>query len=198
MRECKSEYYENLLKENKNNPSGLWKTLNELISRNIKSSAPSSIITDGIEHKNTKSMSSLFNKFFTSIGITLANTIKQKCTQSQSPGNPPLGVNSTFKFQEIQVTSVLKNLSKLKTNKSTGLDRITARLLKDAAAVIAPSLTQIFNLSLSSSTLPQIWKNGRVTPIFKSGERSNMSNYRPITVLPTLSKILERFVYTQI
>ena len=123
---------------------------------------------------------------------------KQKCRQSQSPGNPPPGVNSTFKFQEIQITSVLKNLSKLKTNKSTGLDRITARLLKDAAVVIAPSLTQIFNLSLSSSTFPQIWKNGRVTPIFKSGERSDMSNYRPITVLPTLSKILERFVHTQI
>jgi hypothetical protein len=47
------------------------------------------------------------------------------------------GVNSTFKFQEIQITSVLKNLSKLKMNKSTGLDHITARLLKDAAAVIA-------------------------------------------------------------
>jgi hypothetical protein len=61
--------------------------------------------------------------------------------------NPPCaGDNSTFKFQEIQVMSVLKNLSNLKTNKSTGLDRITARLLKDAAAVIAPSLTQIFKL----------------------------------------------------
>ena len=143
-------------------------------------------------------MSSLFNKFFTNIRITLANAIKQKCRQSQSPGNPPPGVNSTFKFQEIQITSVLKNLSKLKTNKSTGLDRITARLLKDAAVVIAPSLTQIFNLSLSSSTFPQIWKNGRVTPIFKSGERSDMTNYRPITVLPILSKILERFVHTQI
>jgi hypothetical protein len=63
VRECKSQYYENLIKENKNNPFGLWKTLNELTSRNIKSSAPSSIITEGIEHKNTKSMSSLFNKF---------------------------------------------------------------------------------------------------------------------------------------
>ena len=84
--------------------------------------------------------------------------IKLKCTQSQSPGNRPPGVNSTFKFQEIQVTSVLKNLSKLKTNKPAGLDRITARLLKDAVAVIAPSLTQIFNLSLSSPTFPQIWK----------------------------------------
>ena len=65
----------------------------------------------------------------------------------QSPGNSPsAGVNSTFTFQEIQVTSVLKNLSNLKTKKFTGLDRITARILKDAATVIAPSLTQMFNL----------------------------------------------------
>ena len=61
-------------------------------------------------------MSFPFNKFFTSIGITFANAIKQKCRQSQSPGNPTPGVNSTFKFQEIQITFVLKNLSKLKTN----------------------------------------------------------------------------------
>jgi hypothetical protein len=105
-------------------------------------------------------MSSLFNKFFISIGITLANAIKQKCTQSQSPRNPPPscqvapGVISTFKFQEIQVTSVLKDLLKLKTNKSTGLDRITARLLKDAPSH-RPIATQIFNLSLSSSSFPK-------------------------------------------
>ena len=56
----------------------------------------------------------------------------------------------------------------------------------------------IYNHSLKSSTFPQIWKDGKVMPIFKSGDRSNMSNYRPITVLPILSKILERFVHTQI
>ena len=56
----------------------------------------------------------------------------------------------------------------------------------------------MFNHSLKSSTFPQIWKDGKVTPIFKSGDRLNMSNYRPITVLPILSKILERFVHMQI
>ena len=94
--------------------------------------------------------------------------------------------------------SVQKQLSALKINKSTGLDRISARLLKDAAVIIAPTLTDIFNQSLKSSTFPKIFKEGKVTPIFKSGDRTNMSNYRPITVLPILSKILERFVHTQI
>ena len=56
----------------------------------------------------------------------------------------------------------------------------------------------MFNQSLKSSTFPRICKEGKVTSIFKSGDRTNMSNYRPITVLPILSKILERFVHTQI
>jgi hypothetical protein len=90
VRECKSQYYENLIKENKNNPSGLWKTLHELTSRNIKSSSPRSIITDGVEHKHTKFMSSLFNTFFTSIGITLANEIKQKYKNVRNPSLPEI------------------------------------------------------------------------------------------------------------
>ena len=69
--------------------------------------------------------------------------------------------------------------------------------LKDAAIIIAPTLTDIFSQSLKS-TFPKIFKEGKVTPIFKSGDCTNMSNYRPITVLPILSKILERFVHTQI
>ena len=198
VRECKSKYYESLIKENKNNPSGLWKTLNELTSRNTHSSAPTSIISDGVETKNSQSISSLFNTFFTSIGKTLANTIKQRLSSNIFSCIQLPQFNSTFEFKEIDVASVFKQLSTLKTNKSTGLDGISARLLKDAAAIIAPTLTDIFNQSLKSSIFPKIWKDGKVTPIFKSGDRSNMSNYRPITVLPILSKILERFVHTQI
>ena len=194
VRECKSKYYENLIDEHNNNPPGLWKTLNELTSRNSQSSAPSTIISNGVEYKNTKSIAFLFNNFFTNVGITLANAIKQKHTRSKLSFHQTTQVNSIFSFREIEVSSVLKQLSTLKTNKSTGLDRISGRLLKDAATIIAPSLAQIFNQSLKSNILPKIWKDGRVTPIFKSGECTVMSSYRPITVLPVLSKILERFV----
>ena len=198
VRECKSNYYETLIKENNNNPSGLWKTLNELTSRGTHSSSPTSVISEGVEHKTSKTIASLFNNFFTNIGKSLANAIKQKCASKTFHSDQPPQVNSTFKFKEIEVLSVQKQLSALKINKSTGLDRISARLLKDAAVIIAPTLTDIFNQSLKSSTFPKIFKEGKVTPIFKSGDRNNMSNYRPITVLPILSKILERFVHTQI
>ena len=198
VRECKSKYYESLIRENRNNPSGLWKTLNELTSRNTHSTAPSCIVSNGVETTNSQSISTLFNTFFTGIGNTLADAIKQRLPTNIFANNQIPQFNSTFEFKEIKIKSVFKQLSNLKTNKSTGLDGISAKLLKDAAAIIAPTLTDIFNQSLKSSVFPKIWKEGKVTPIYKFGDRSNMSNYRPTTVLPILSKILELLVHTQI
>ena len=69
--------------------------------------------------------------------------------------------------------SLSNQLQHLKTNKAIGLDNISTRLLKDASIVIIPSLTNIFNRSLQSSVYPSIWKMGKVTAIFKSGNRSD-------------------------
>ena len=78
VRECKSKYYESLIRENRNNPSGLWKTLNELTSCNTHSTAPSCIVSNGVETTNSQSISTLFDTSFTGIGNTLADAIKQR------------------------------------------------------------------------------------------------------------------------
>ncbi len=70
-----------------------------------------------------------------------------------------------------------------------------AKMLKGSAASISNHLASIFNLSISSSTVPDDWKTSRVTPIFKSGESTEASNYRPISLLPLISKILECLIH---
>ena len=80
---------------------------------------------------------------------------------------------------------------------ATGLDGLTARLLKDAAPVIAKPITFLVNLTISTGVIPSEWKDARVTPIFKSGERNDENNYRPISVLPLVSKVMERAVQVQ-
>ena len=62
--------------------------------------------------------------------------------------------------------------------------------------MISASLTRLFNLSLETRTFPSLWKFGKVAALFKKGERCDVNNYRPITVLPTISKILEKAVHT--
>ena len=108
------------------------------------------------------------------------------------------GNNILFSFCSIKEFFVLKPLKTLKTNKAIGLDRISARLLKDSAECMAPILTRLFNRSLEASTFPSIWKCDKVTPLFKGDDRTNGNNYTPITVFPTISKILNQVVHQQL
>ena len=104
----------------------------------------------------------------------------------------PNSDSPSFHFTYIPVENVLTTLRYLKVSKSTGTDKIPAKMLRIAADVIAPSLTYIFNLSLSTGIFVDDWKNARVTPIHKDGSKLVMGNYRPISVLPIISKIFEQ------
>ena len=81
--------------------------------------------------------------------------------------------------------------------KAFGPGGITERLLKDAAPVIAKPITYLVNLTISTGLIPAEWKDARVTPIFKSGARNDVNNYQPISVLPPMSKIMERTIQVQ-
>ena len=78
------------------------------------------------------------------------------------------------------------------------MDKISNKLLKDSVTIISPSLTKLFNLSIRSHKFPVLWKCTKASAIFKSDDRTNPSNYRPISVLPALSKILEKIVHMQL
>ena len=80
-------------------------------------------------------------------------------------------------------------IKELKPSKSAGLDKIPARLLKDSSVVVVPYLRDILNLPLDQGIFPDDWKHARISPIFKSGDTEDCSNYRPISVLSIASFI---------
>ena len=81
---------------------------------------------------------------------------------------------------------------------STGLGGIPARFLRDGSIVIKDHFAHIINLSISSSSVPKDFKTARVKSLFKKNERSEVGNYRPVSILSVASKILERAVYVQL
>ena len=100
--------------------------------------------------------------------------------------------------RNVPVENVLMTLRRLKVSKSSGIDKIPAKMLRIAADIIAPSLTYIFNLSLSTGEFVDDWKIARVTSIHKDGSRQIVGNYRPISVLPLISKIFEKEIFQQL
>ena len=88
-------------------------------------------------------------------------------------------------------------LSNMDVTKATGLDCIGPRLLKIAPNVLTPSITYIIKKSIESGVFPCAWKNAKVNQIFKTGDKDNVNNYRPISILPTLSKIIEKWTATK-
>ena len=86
----------------------------------------------------------------------------------------------------------------MKISKAAGLDKIPARLLRDAGKELTPSITFLVNKSLNDETVPALWKVAYVTPLHKTDDTLLVENYRPISVLPALNKVMERVVHTQL
>ena len=96
------------------------------------------------------------------------------------------------------VADVYKVLSSIEVNKANGPDAISPRILKECAAELAPSVTQLFNFSLDRGKLPSVWKSASVVPIHKSGERTLAENYWPVSLTSILVKSLERIIHKHI
>ena len=103
-------------------------------------------------------------------------------------------------FKEVSPTTVAKYIGKLKDSNSWGLDKIECKVIKLAATNLLYPITHLVNLSISTSTFPTKWKLGRVLPLYKGKNlsRTSPASYRPITMLPTISKILERITQEQL
>ena len=90
------------------------------------------------------------------------------------------------------VAAVLRNLD---NSKAHGPGGIPARLLTETAYQIAPSLCDLFNKSLRTGVVPQDWKLANVVPVYKKGDKEHVENYRPISLLSLISKVLERCLF---
>ncbi len=104
-----------------------------------------------------------------------------------------------FLFTKVKESNVFMKLIILKSSKATGLDNIPVKLiLKDSANFITPMVTHKINLSVGQGKVPDELKQARVIPLFKKGSRFECNNYRPVSILSALSKVMENIVFEQI
>lgn len=191
LRQCEKEYYSNLLEESKQNIKETWKIINKLFNKKStkNSSYPSEFKNNGSTISGNKNIAEHFNQFFVNIGPTLAKNIP-KCNSNYKSF---LGdrVEETVFLNPVTDDELLTIVHKYKSKASKGYDGIDMNLVKKIIPFILVPLKHICNSSLEQGVFPDDMKIARVIPLFKSGDDQTVSNYRPISLLPQFSKILE-------
>ena len=133
----------------------------------------------------------------------MAKQVKTKIMQlKDSVWHPPfVGKTKTyniFRFKRVTVAEVHRYLKRLSRKKACGIDNLPPGYLKDVSEVLAKPFCHLINICLQTGSVQNEFKIGKLTPIFKSGSKHLMDNYRPISVLPVCSKILEKCVHHQL
>ena len=168
------------------NPKRFWSLLK---SKCKKKTIPQEIHRGQTKAESPDQKATLFNDFFQSNFTNNANASFPNVNSLRNRNLCDLSISIA------ETRLIMQNIN---INKATGPDNIPGRVLKECAKELSPSLTKLFNLSLTTGTVPDDWKMANVTPVHKKGDRSACSNYRPISLLCICSKILERAILNQI
>ena len=196
IRKAKRKYFFSKFEQSKNNMKQTWNTINNILGPGKKQSAHNKFKDDiGNVFIKPEDISNQFNDFFVNVGPKLASNIQSTGkSYFEYLKNP---INSSMYMKPIVEMDITKIIEKFSPNKSAGDDNIGNFIIKRVAKEIVKPLTQIFNLSISTGSVPEKLKIAKVIPIYKKQDAEIFSNYRPVSLLPCFSKILERLVFDQ-
>ena len=195
LRLAKQTYFSNILEKERNNMRNTWKILNSIIRPNNHKKCSEKFVSGNETYTCPNEIASKFNQYFANLGPTLASTIHH--TGKNFSSYLQNSSNETCFFKPTNEHEILKIIKKLGSRKSAGRDNIKADLIKCVANEIVKPLAIIFNMSLSNGIVPDELKIAKVVPIYKKENPEIFGNYRPVSVLPCISKILERIVYNR-
>ena len=198
LRKSKTNYYKSYFETHKLNLKNVWKGINNIISnKQKKDSAPNCIIDDdGKTVTEPLNIADSFNKFFTTISGKIKSKIRPSATKFNDYLKAPC--DESFFLAPATPKEVCDIITSMKISKSVGPYSIPTRILQLSKDILSTPLCEIINLSFSSGVLPEKLKTAKIIPIFKDDCKMSCNNYRPISLLPNISKIFEKLMYTRL
>ena len=200
----KEKFVEENIKQNQNNSKSLWKTIKQLGLPSA--SSPSGRICldmNGEKIFDATENAKTFNDFYSKLAEDLIEKLPEPPNKYKSNSVKRFyeGLkleDKKFNFQPIDQSVVLNLLNNINCSKAPGLDNLSGMFLRDGADVLSTPITELINLSISSCTFPDKCKIAKIKPLFKKGSKTEPGNYRPISLLPLISKIFERVIHNQL
>ena len=198
IKSAKRDYYSNYFITCKSSMVKTWSKINELVkNKNTKSTNDilfhykDEVITEA------KSAANKFNEFFSYIGKNISDNIPPpSCNKTFVSYLEE--VNSHFTYNHVTEKDISDTINNLKSKRSCGIDGLSTKILKHVCSGLVPCLTHLINLSFDTGIFPQSLKIAKVIPIFKKNDPTVMDNYRPISLLPAISKVFERSMANQV
>ena len=199
IRYSKHQYYLNKCTEYKNNSRKLWNLINSKITKcNNKTESIEKIKVENIYKSDPKSITSTLCKHFSTIGKKYAEKIPKSGTNINDYIAKITSNNSSLFLTPTTEHEVSSLITALPNKTSSGYNNINNLILKEIKENIAKPLTLLINRSILEGKFPQAMKLADICPLFKCKDRTDLNNYRPICLLLTLSKLLEKIIYTRV
>jgi len=198
----------------KSNPKDMWNTINPLIQDKSGFSSKKIVLSQGNDIINDDNdVCEMFNTYYVNVTDTIGNEAPLSHSDniidiiSEYSNHPSIlqirehvgfdTANNPFNFRRVTSAEIKKKLNGLNVRKATGYDEMPARFLKLGANVLCHTLQPLLNRCLINTVYPDCLKPANVSPIFKSGDSLNVAKYRPVSVLPALSKVFEGTILDQ-
>ena len=195
MSRAEKDHYEDIFKKNIHNLKKSWSIIKEIINRKKSTSSNSKFLINGSVVEDNQIICEGFNNFYINVGPTLASKIPQ-FPKSPKDYLPPS--NSKSIFLEPATKDEVEKLIALLKDSSAGWDDIQAKILKITYHSYLPTIVHLLNLSLEQGVFPNQLKLARVVALYKADDPMIISNYRPVSILPVLSKLFERVMYNRL
>ena len=197
-RTAKETYYKTLLEENKHDLKKTWEIINTIIGKvHDKSSLPDTFRVGEKLENDPNVIADGFCEFFSGIGKQFASQIpKSKKDVQFYLGNSPNP--ATLFMYPTDPLEVSKTIELMKPKLSAGHDKISMKFLKKIKDSVCLPISIIINISISTGSVPQKMKLAKIVPIYKAKDKTLFNNYRPISLLPNVSKILEKIVHKRV
>ena len=190
-------YYSGIIETYKNNMNKTWQILSTALGKKAdKKELPPFFTINEEQISDRSKIAEAFNNYFSSIGKKTSEAVPKSTNDFAHYLDNP-NPNSMF-LEPVEPSYVLNIVHKLKPKNSSGHDQIPTSLVKETIDNIIVPVTHIINRSLETGIFPHQLKIAKVLPIFKAAEKNLLANYRPISLLPAFSKILEKVMCKKI
>nr|CAI5832635.1 unnamed protein product [Callosobruchus analis] len=195
IHEAKKNYFKTEINKNRDSPRKLWNCIKNLCNENKDKNTINHIMTaSGTIENDKNSISNMFVDYYSNVGSKLASKFSRN---NNYKFFSPRSLKSFF-IEDTDPKEVEFIISNLKTHKSPGTDGITTEVLKTIVTIVSTPITYLVNKIFQSGIYPSTFKIGVIKPIYRSGKKTEMTNYRPITLISSLAKVFEKVLKSRI